>query len=391
MDIPCDIMSVSATTIVNGGASDCTIEMPRSFAEIGSIGVAYRIQIFLPDNLITPWWDGRVTQIDMKSTGVGARMTVNGEGWETQLNDDIVNFTVTPGVQSDGVDNGQIDYAKFIIWMLVGSGDPSWQGYLAPGYTLAIPELAGVNIIGFQAQQQGLADVLNTVTQSILDASGSHWEWYADGGPLLSKQVLVQPVANNEAVPIALDKNADCNNYDVLATYSGIHNMLVLFGGNDPNTGAQLWGPYVDSVSVALYGLRQYSETNSYLVSQAQVTQYAVAQLEVAAYPVFTGGWNMKKATSAIRAGKWVQVFEPELLGFRTMRIALSTISWSQGTYILQTVQPNAPLPNIDAAIYDTSALAQATGSALASLKPPPASLRGTASVVGGGDIVSST
>jgi hypothetical protein len=383
MDIPSDVVNVSATTIVNGGSSDCSLQMPRKFADIGAIGEGFRIQIFLPDDYVTPWWDGRATEVDFKSTWIGGQITVNGEGWETQLNDDIATFWVTPGVQSGGVDNGQIDYAVFVAWLL--------QTYAAPGYTVVIPQHAGINLNSMQAQHQGLADVLNTVTQSILDASGSHWEWFVDGQPNLGKQILVQPISINESVPIALDKNADCNNYDVLATYRNIHNMLALYGGTDASTGVQVWSPYSDSVSIALYGLRQYSLANSYLVTQAQLNQYAVAQLDVAAYPVFTGSWQMKIATAAIRAGKWVQVFEPELKGLRTMRIVRCTVSWSAGAYIVQTCEPNAPLPNIDRAIYDTSASSRATGASLAAISPSSANLRGTASVVGGGGILSST
>lgn len=383
-DIPPDALDANFETQVNGGSSTGTLQFPRRFWNIGAIAEGYRVQFFMPDNLTVPWYDGRITEEDTAVTVANGKISVGVEGYATALDDADVTFTLSPGVQPNGVDNGQMDYGAMLSWML--------GKYLPSGFTASVPASAGVNVMGIQANHQGLGQTLDQVTRSILDSSSAHWEWYCDGAGIAStspnKIVTVQPVSVNAASPISCDQLVDLYEYDLRVDYKSIKNMLVLYGGKDPTTGETAWGSFTSSSSISSYGLRQFSQTVSQLTSNAQVQQYATAQLALLSQPTYTGSFKVLRPTSAWRGGKWVQVFEPYSNGLRTMRLSKVTIEVKGGARITMTCEPNSPIPSIDKAIFDSANRTSSTISGVAA-RPQTTSLSGVSTLVSGGNIVS--
>jgi hypothetical protein len=376
-DVPPDVLSVSAETVVNGGSGKATILFPRKLNKIGALAERYRVQIYLPDDMTMPWYDGRITEIDMKSTAVDGRVTAQVEGFSTDLDNALVTFFLTPGVQPNGTDNGQEDFGALMTWML--------GQYLPAGYSFSGSSSIGVNVFALQADHQGLATALDQVTKAILDGSGSHWEWYCDGTAALGKVVTYQAVSVNQASPVNLDAYSDFSDYDLHVVYRGIKNMLVLYGGRDPLTGEQIWGTFQDSVSIASYGLRQGHDSRPELASQSQLQQYATAWLALNGYPVYTGTLTLKVPNSKVRAGKWLSILEPGGT-LRAIRIGKSTFTFSKGRFISQTVEPTAPIPRIDQALDDASSATAATLSAIAS-RPADTAISNYASLISGADM----
>jgi hypothetical protein len=380
-DIPTDIVSGSFDTVVNGGSGQGQMQLPRRFGAAGAIGIDYRVQVYLNDNRTVPWFDGRVTELNRKVTSTRGLMTVFVEGFHTELNHAVVDFTINPGVQSSGVDNGQIDYAAAISYLL--------NAYEPPGYTNVVPASAGVNVPAFQADNQGLSDALDAITKCVLDGDGSNWEWYCDGTAALGKVVTVQSVNTFAASPINLDSEVDCANYEIDAEYANMQNLVYGQGGSDPVTGDQIFGSFSDSTSIALYGVRQGYFTQEFCLSQAQLNEYATSYLAQNGYPTYTGTIVLRNPTANVRAGKWISVLE-EGGNIRTMRCSKVTIDWSAGNYIQQTIEPTSPLVRIDKAILDTRADISTT-----LLKPkhtrPQTDLGSLTYVISGADMTSFT
>lgn len=436
IDLSADLVSGQCETVVNGGAGAGQFEFPRKFNDYGTITHDCEIQVYLYDNLTKPWYTGRVMEIDTKTTATRGTVLFLTEGYHSALNDAICTFSINPGLQPDGENNGQIDFGDssgsppgFIPWLL--------GTYLADGFTFSPMPVAGENVGGMEVDHQGLGDTLDQAVKCVLDDDGSNWEWYCDGkapvvtqtsgaitGPdgsgnytipvvdgskifnedvlfvagagnsinglvvsgggtnslvcfpldtngapdsipvnaavySLQVNVLVQPVSVNEANPISLDWESDFTEYELRTSYRDIHNMLALYGGQDPTTNEQIWSPYQDSVSIAVYGVRQIEVSESTLTAQSQLDEYATAYFAINAFPTFTGTSRIRQATSQLRAGFWIQVFEgtPQTGGLgtlRTMRLGKVSLAWTK-TRMEQTIEPTAPIPYIDKAVFDSA------------------------------------
>jgi hypothetical protein len=376
-DIPPDVLSVSFETVVNGGSGQGTIKLPRLFNDIGAIDEGYRVQFYLPDDLSTPWYDGRVTEIDRKILVTRGEVQVSVEGYATSFEDAEATFSVNPGIQPNGVDNGQMDYGTLMTWLI--------QHYAPAGFDYDAIGVVGVNVDTLNVNHQGLSTTLDTVTKCILDGNGAHWEWYCDGHADLSKRVTVQSVEVFAKNPLQFDQLSDLAEYDLRANFRTIKNMLVLYGGTDPSTQELVWGPYTDVASIAKYGVRQAEQNVNELVSTDQLNQYASSWLAQNSSPTYTGSFLIQIATSKARAGKWAIIFEPPGT-LRTVRLGKVRIEYDKGTYIKQTCEPNAPIPRIDKALF-VARHETAAQSAARSARPIPNSLGQATTVVAGGDL----
>lgn len=367
-DVPGDVLSVSFETVMNGGSGQGQVVFPRKFAQYGLIGPDYRFQVWLPDDVSgDPWYDGRVTEIDTSTAVTSGRATAYLEGYATALDDAICTFSVNPGVQPDGVDNGQMDFGALVTWVLTT--------YLPVGFTFNAPPSAGLNVDGIQVDHEGLGSTINDIVKIVLDGNGSNWEWYCDGTADLQRVVTVQPVSTFEVAPISLDWASDMAENTLRENFRDIKNMVVVYGGLDPITGEQQWGPFQDSVSISAFGVRQTSQNQSTLVTFDQIAVWATSYLAQTAYPSFTGTVRLRQFDSNIRAGKWVQVFTqygteqyfggttsgytpapPDIeYTLLTMRLSKVTVTWSKSTRIDQTFEPTSPIPFIDRAVFDSA------------------------------------
>lgn len=376
MDVPSDAVQGQLALAVNGGASDGTITFAREYNDIGAIGEGYRFQFFLPGDT-DPWWDGRIVEIDQKQLRASGQVIATLEGWHTYLNEALCDFYLSPGTQPNGQNNGQMDYADLMNWLVpyYKPTDVTWETMTA----------TGVNVQTLQVSQQGLSDVIDVVVKSVLDNNGRNYEWYCDGKADLSKVVYSQPVQFDASTALFAVNPGDIANWDVRTIYKNIQNMLVIMGGQD-NMGNTVWGPFQDAQSISDYGLRQGFLQNNYLVSDSQLQQYASAQLAVKAYPQYQGSFTVVRPSALWRAGKWVQIVaSPNLNVSYTFRLGKVTVTWGKANMIKMVCEPSAPIPRIDQVLFDTSNQTR-VNAARPSLTPSgAASLANDTAVISGG------
>ncbi len=320
---PQDVITFSFEDLVNGGSGTGQMDVPRAFVDLGWVGPGYRVQFYLDDGLGDPWYDGRVMEIDQADQGSSDSevVTVHCEGWHTHLDDAIIDqLTINPGIQPNGVNNGTMNADTFLTWALARYMDSAAFG---SAYVASMP--VGIDQTSFNGT--GLGAALDTIIKQVLDNTGQVYEWWVRGTSNGKPAIVIQPQSNPNVVTtnwyspskllitqcITEFMHATIYNYRIQTTATNLFNMIALYGGTDPSTGMTAYGPYKDSTSISLYGLRQKQVTNTNLVSTASLTNYATVYLLLNAYPQPQGSFKKFRASDYARAGQWFQIYEPGL------------------------------------------------------------------------------
>lgn len=291
----------------------------------------YRVQFFLEDS-INPWYDGRINgwtpDIPDSSTD-DAYVTVYTEGWQNALNDGIVTETISPGIQSNGVNNGVLTAHAYLLHLL-----GTYQNNAI--FKHAIVDKVAFDLFPMQFQGEGLGSCVNDVVTQVVNQSGHTFEWWVRGlwtvgmGPEHSVGIVIQPnsdpmnLLNGRIQSMYIAPTANpikryfvyevrgqtIYNYQVQNTIINLYNMIALYGGRDPTSQLQVYGAFEDAVSIALYGVRQQRVTNDVLLNSQTLLNYATAYLLLNGYPQPQTTYYKYRPTDAMRAGVWVQVLE---------------------------------------------------------------------------------
>lgn len=350
----------------------------------------YRVQFYLEDSWpqyvdvdgmlkkITngqPWYDGRINgwtpEIPDTSTD-DAYITIYTEGYQNALDDGIVTETLNPGLQPNGVNNGTITADQYLRHLT----DMYQNNRL---FGKAYISSVNVDLYQLQFQGEGLANCINDVITQVISSTGHTWEWWVRGlftvGIGKSLYVVVQPnadpkITQNPYMRIAPTPNPifryfvyevrgqTIYDYQVQNTIINLYNMIALYGGRDPNTQLQVYGAFEDSISIALYGLRQQRVTNDNLLTSQTLNNYAIAYLLLNAYPQPQTTYYKYTPTDQMRAGVWVQVLEMgdgTVIGqtLHQMRsIQVECQLQEDQEKMDQIVTAAAPVPFIDHAYY---------------------------------------
>jgi hypothetical protein len=417
--MPQDVLQGSFEDLVNAGSGQGTFTVPRLFVDVGWVGLGYRVQFFLDDGLGDPWYDGRVQEIDQNDVSGATQdyenVEVHCEGWSTHLDDSIVSEVLSPGVQANGVDNGTMRADQYLIHLIttyMNSTD------FAPAFVTNIP----IDLDQITFDGTGLSQCIDTIIKQLLDNTGQTFEWWVRGQVTPTEGrpgIVIQPNSNPALVttnyysPARLlvtqylteFMHATIYEYKIQTSSRDLYNMIALYGGNDPSTGLQTYGPFKDSTSIALYGLRQQKVTNSSLISTDSLSNYATAYLLINGYPQPQGSFKKFRPSDYARGGQWFQMYEPGLVGTDGEQWIINTSNQQLGDHppnlkqvravrvvteiqnqdrIEQTVYTTAPRPYIDQAYYGAI-------NSSANLQAGKSSLVGQAKlatyyVVGGGD-----
>jgi len=403
-----DALSGSFEDIINGGSGQGSFVVPRSFVDVGWINYNYRVQFYLQDS-IDPWYDGYVIEIDQTQADQSSdreTVTIQTDGWQTFMSRSIVTETLSPGVQPNGTDNG-IEYAdEYLIHLLSTYLD---SDHFRSSFISTIQ--FGLDKLTFDGS--GLDDCVNQVVKQVLDETGNLYEWWCRGVRNGLPGIVIQPQQNPSKQPsgyytptrvltnqyFAEFKDATIYGYTIQNSAQNLYNLIALYGGQDPVTGQQLYGPFKDSTSISLYGLSEKSVTDSSLLSQQSLQNYATAYLLLNGYPQPQGQFTKWAATDYARAGQWFQIHEPGLnatagiwyLGtnadnlvelsnthpgnikqVRAVRVVTIFGQSGQDDRVEQQVYTTAPRPFIDHAYY--SAVAQSKGNAAITTLTKPTS-----------------
>lgn len=339
----------------------------------------YRVQFFLEDS-INPWYDGRINgwtpDVPDMSTD-DAYVTVYTEGWQNALNDGIVTETINPGIQPNGVNNGTITAHAYLLHLL-----GTYQNTAI--FKHAIIDKVVFDLFQLQFQGEGLGQCVNDVVTQVVNQTGHTFEWWVRGlwnvgqGPENSVGVVVQPNCdpmnllngNVQTMRIAPYsgtikryfvyevRGQTIFNYQVQNTIINLYNMIALYGGRDPTSQLQVYGPFEDAVSIALYGVRQQRVTNDVLLNKQTLLNYATAYLLLNGYPQPQTTYYKYRPTDAMRAGVWVQVLEQgdgQTIGQTLHQMRAITVECSlqeDQEKMDQIVTAAAPHPFIDKAYY---------------------------------------
>jgi hypothetical protein len=381
-----DALQGSFTDVVNGGSSSGTFQCPKSFIDVGWLDYDFRVQFYLNDS-IDPWYDGYISEFDQTQDSDEydrESVTVLTDGWSTFMSRAIVTETLSPGVQSNGVDNG-IEYAdEYLIHLTTTYLDSEHFGNC---YIASIP--IGLDEISFDGT--GLDQCIDTVVKQVLNETGNLFEWWVRGTRYGLPQLIIQPQQNpalqttsyyTPARKIATTyypefKDSTMYDYSIQNSAADLANQIALYGGQDPATGLTVYGPFKDSTSISLYGLRQKQVTDTSLVSTASLANYATAYLIMNGYPQPQGSYKKFAPTDAMRSGLWLQIMEPGLQddgqtfiidtttpasmatrhpgNVKQVRVISVTTMFGQssdGDRVEQQVSFTAPRPFIDQAYY---------------------------------------
>ena len=311
IDMPADSFDIDVETLINGGSGSGYMTFPRAFNQIGAIGNGYRFQLYLPGQT-DPWYDGRVTKIERTQRSTRADAKAYLEGWMTALNYNVVSEIITPGVQSNGVDNGQMDAGAYLTHLAnTYLPAPPNQVPVTFGFSGANP--VGLNLDRMQFDAVGMANVVDDVVKAILDNNAAVWEWLVSGTAAGAINFVWRAEQNPNIVGSASFANlfmSDVDQYQIVDDFTTMINLITAYGGKDPVTGMTVWGPYQNSSSISTYGVRQGKITRPSAVSQAQLNLFAKAYLQQYAFPIKSGSFRALVPDPTLTAGKWVQIFE---------------------------------------------------------------------------------
>jgi hypothetical protein len=220
------------------------------------------------------------------------------------------------------------------------------------------------NMIQAQWDHTKLGSVIDTVCKTVRDTlTGALYIWRVVTDASMNRSVVISLDQNPNQISGVLFKhlfvNADIANYQIQTTYRNIYNVVAVYGGTDPVTGMQVFGVYSDPVSISDFGRTiETSITVNGLMSVAAAQAYAEIYLDLNAYPVATGGFDLLQPDPTILEGTWMQIWEapgdgvnaPSIKQVRCGQVVYAL--QNNGTQIKQSISPNSPAPYLDDAIY---------------------------------------
>jgi hypothetical protein len=371
--IPQDLISGWFEDAVNGGNTQGYLRLERKFEDTSWIGYEARVKFYLPDS-IDPWWDGRIVDFDQQQIEDhdAEYIDLNVEGWKTRLAYAVTSDSLNPGIQPNGQNNGTMNADAWLRGEIGLYLDTSTFGALDVGSFLPANSIP-IILDKIQYDGTGLDEAINTVVAQLQDNTGNIFEWWVRGTSSGKPGLVVQPQQNPAKVstgrvspsvaPQSVDyvyefKDATTTAYNIQNTGRNIYNMIALYGGTDPTTGQQVYGPFKDSTSISLYGVRQKKVTNNNIVSQQSLANYAAAYVLQNGYPQPMGTFKKVIPSDKARAGQWFQIAIPSYIGNNQVvqQVRCTKVRCDFGRSvpesIIQTVSVSAPRPYIDEGYY---------------------------------------
>jgi hypothetical protein len=355
VDIPqADIASIDVEDVINGGSAAGTIVFRRPFNTIGALGFRYLFQLFIWQRYTPrpadPYWSGHFTDFEQKELDTTGEITVTCDGDFKLLDDAIVDVNINPGVGG----NPSLDAGQFTLSLLDYYQSSAYFG--SPTVPLPMFPLEPT-----QFTNVALGDALDTITKiGRNDTTGQLFIWHVRTKGDLTRKVIVEadpdPNVDSSVKFIHLFKDAQLVNYDVQTKYADVFNVVAVFGGQDEN-GAQVYGVYEDTASIAALGAAiETTLSNSSICSAAAAAAYAKNQLDLHSSPVATGTFDLLTPNPDILAGVWVQIWEtPQIPSAEATikQVRISDVKISiKGDRITQTCSLTSPVPYLDDAIY---------------------------------------
>jgi hypothetical protein len=144
--------------------------------------------------------------------------------------------------------------------------------------------------------------------------------------------------------------------YKITTNYRDIENVVSVYGGQDPDTGVQIFGVFGDSVSEGIYGPWEDSLSVPALLSADACTQYATTWSALHGYPTAQGEMALMYPDPQIVAGTWVQSWEvvgatESVSTIKQWRVASVKVE-IKADRVLMTLSPQSPTPYLDEAVY---------------------------------------
>jgi len=362
--VPQDVIAFSFEDVVNGGSGQGSFVLKRQFVDQGWCDYQYRVQLYLGASKY-PWYDGRIIEIDPQqfNSNDSETITIQTEGWSTQMAYAIVSEILTPGATVsfeiiNGVNTqigGSMNADTYLIHLLGTYLDNMMFG---SSYVASIP----LALDGLTFDGQELNTCIDAVVKQITDVSGQIYEWWVRGGiagtlpsvviqpqqdpGLVTGPSFFAPGAQTPTNCIVEFKDETIYEYQVQNSSRSIYNIIALYGGT--LNGVQVYGAFKDSTSQALYGTREKKITNSVLLSTTTLGQYGAAWLASNAYPQPSISFFKVYPSDLARAGQWFQVMEGaaksydgyRFIDYVSTQVAGQKISRTSGSDLdLSTVQ----------------------------------------------------
>jgi hypothetical protein len=318
VDNPPDLIYAELETTTNGGSGTGYLQFARPMFDIGALDQGFRVQLFIPDPVTgifptDPWYDGRITKFDRLQQTTRGDIKAYVEGWMTALNFAIISEIITPGVQSNGVDNGQLDAGQYLTHLAL-TYLPAPPAQIPVGISFTGPNPLGINLDHLQFDGEGLASVFNDVITALVNEADGLYEWlvtgHGDGSISLVWRQDQNPNIVGTASFVTLFADEDMDQYEPIDDYTRIINTIVAYGGIDPTTGLTVWSPFTDSSSISSFGVRQGKLSVSTALTKAQLEMYALAYLNQYAFPETTGQFRLLRPDPKITAGQWIEIWE---------------------------------------------------------------------------------
>jgi hypothetical protein len=302
---------------VNGGSAQGSFVIDKHFIDTNWFNYDYRVEFYFEDSF-DPWYCGYISEFDPEQDDDDVEyITIYTAGYQTFLDRAVVSEILSPGVQPNGVDNGDYYADAYLVHLLTTYLD---SAHFAAAFVGSIP----IYLDALTFTGEGLGKCVDDVVKQVSSNTGQIYEWWVRGqwGGLPRLIIQVQSNPNNTAITdsfvlpsgktpvqfITEIKDETMYGFKITNSAAAVYNLIALYGGNDPNTGEQVYNAYQDSTSIALYGARQQRVTNNVLLSQASLTNYATAYLLNNAYPQPQGQFNKWVPFDFARAGVFFQI-----------------------------------------------------------------------------------
>ncbi|MDB5042162.1 MAG: hypothetical protein JWN27_2888 [Candidatus Eremiobacteraeota bacterium] len=356
VDIPqSDILTLQLSDGINGGSgaggSD-QIVFARPYNKIGQIGFLYQVLFWMwPAGTVRPldpYWGGYIVDFDQLEEDASGKVTAYLFGDFKRLDAAIVSEQINPGV---GI-NPTLDASPYINHLLTTYQPTTFSAPTLPASMFAL------NAMQFDATQLGAA--VDTITKTGRDTSGLFFTWAVRTKHDLTRSVVIQSDQNPNVVAgvnfKVLFRGAQIREYKIATKYRDIKNVIAVYGGKDPTTGAQAYGVYQDPASVSQFTPWQEKLSVPTLLSNAACQAYATVFFPLHAYPQAQSAFKIHVPDNAIFGGTWLQINEvpktaSQAAVYKQVRCAMVRISVS-GERVVQYIETVAPAPYLDVAVY---------------------------------------
>ncbi|MDB5093550.1 MAG: hypothetical protein JWO85_1651, partial [Candidatus Eremiobacteraeota bacterium] len=356
VDIPqSDILTLQLSDGINGGSgaggSD-QIVFARPYNKIGAIGFLYQVLFWMWPAGTTrptdPYWGGYIVDFDQLEEDASGKVTAYLFGDFKRLDAAIVTEQINPGVGG----NPTLDASPYINHLLTTYQPTTFSAPTIPASMFALQAMQ------FDATQLGAA--VDTITKTGRDTSGLFFTWAVRTKADLTRRVVIQSDQNPNVVAgvnfKALFRGAQIREYKIATKYRDIKNVIAVYGGKDPTTGAQAYGAYQDAASVSQFTPWQEKLSVPTLLTSAACQAYATVFFPLHAYPQAQSAFKILVPDNAIFGGTWLQINEvPQTASqaavYKQVRCAMVRISVS-GERVVQYVETVAPVPYLDVAVY---------------------------------------